>query len=149
MKTLVTIIALSAATVFSAQAQDTQKAPKKAPQSTQAQSQQTPADQAKAQTDRMTRDFNLSADQSKKLMERNKTYYSDVASMSKKDVAERDAMMKKSSTKYDSDLKNILDESQYKRYSTMKDDYMMDMKTKQMDEAPMKKDMKRDDNMKK
>lgn len=144
MKTLVTIIALSAATVFSAQAQDTQKANKKAVQTVQAQPQQTPGDQAKAQTDRMTRDFNLTAEQSKKLMERNKTYYTDVAKMSKKDVADKDAMMKKSMDTYNSDLKNIFDENQYARYSTMKDDYMMDMKTKQMDQAPMKKDMQRD-----
>ncbi|NEN23245.1 hypothetical protein G3O08_06995 [Cryomorpha ignava] len=149
MKTLVTIIALSAATVFSAQAQDTQRANKKAVHNVQEQPQQTPADQAKAQTDRMTRDLNLTAEQSKQLMERNTTYYSDVANMSKKDVAERDAMMSKSMDKYDSDLQNIFDDTQYERYSTMKDDYMMDMKSNQMDQAPMNKDMKRDDNMRK
>ena len=145
MKTLVTIIALSAATVFSAQAQDTQKANKKAVQTEQTQPQQTAADMAKTQTERMTRDFKLTADQSKKLMERNKTYYTEVADMSKKDVADKEAMMSKTTENYNNDLKNILDKGQYERYSSMKADYMMGTKTKQMDQAPMKKDMQRDD----
>lgn len=142
MKTLVTIIALSVATVFSAQAQETKKATKSATQTTQERTtQQNPAEQAKAHTDRMTRDLNLSAEQSKKLLERNTAYYTEVNKLSTKDATERASLMERASTKYDSDIKNMLDEAQYQKYSTMKEDYMRNMKTSQLEKAPTNKDM--------
>jgi len=149
MKTLVTIIVLSVATVFSAQAQDTRKANKKATQTTQEQTQQNPAERAKAHTDRMTRDLNLSAEQSRKLLDRNTAYYSELNNMSSKDANERNSMMERASTKYDSDIKNILDDAQYEKYSTMKDDYMQNINNRGLDQAPTNKNMKRDDNMRK
>src|SRR5690554_7768915 len=149
MKTLVTIIALSVATVFSAQAQETKKATKSATQTTQERTtQQNPADQAKAHTDRMTRDLNLSAEQSKRLLDRNTAYYTEVNKMGNTEGAERNSMMERASTTYDSDIKGILDDTQYERYSTMKDDYMKNMNNKQ-NQAPMNQDMKRDDNKRK
>lgn len=142
MKTLVTIIALCVATVFSAQAQETKKATKSATQTTQERTtQQNPAEQAKTHTDRMTRDLNLSAEQSKKLLERNKAYYTEVNKLSTKDATERASLMERASTKYDSDIKNMLDEAQYQKYSTMKEDYMRNMKTSQLEKAPTNKDM--------
>src|SRR5690554_4278621 len=100
MKTLVTIIALSAATVFSAQAQETQRTNNKAVNTVQDQQRQTPAERAKTHTERMTRDLNLSAEQSQELMERNRAYYTEVASLNKKDAADREAMINKQADKY-------------------------------------------------
>ena len=78
-------------------------------------------------------------------MDQNKTYYMDVANMSKKEGADKDAMMKKSMDKYNSDLKNILDKTQYERYSSMNADYMIGTKNKQMEQAPANKDMQREE----
>lgn len=143
MKTLVTIIALSAATVFSAQAQDTQRANKSAVKTVQEQPQQNPSEQAKDLTNRMALDLGLDADQSKKLMDRNKSYFTAVADANKKDVAERSAMMQKAADKYDGEIKRILNENQYAKYATMKEDYLMSMKTNQMETVPANKDMQR------
>lgn len=127
MKTLFTALVLCVATIFSAGAQDIQKTDRQSreAQSVKQQPEQSPDAQAKALTDRMTRELNLSADQSKKVMEQNKKYFSNMATEAKKNMKEADmqSMHKKSMDDYDAHLKKILNEDQYKRYTSMKSDY--------------------------
>lgn len=132
MKTLITTIALSIALVFSAQAQDTKKMDKRVDTQSSVK-EQPPQDamaQAKKQTEAMVRDLNLTADQSKKVMKENQKLYADISSLKARDVEgeKMDAMMNKSVDAYDKAMKNVLKKEQYKRFSSMKSDYVKQMK---------------------
>ena len=149
MKTLVTIFALSAATIFTTQAQDTRKAPKEDMRMEKTQPQNDMSQQVKMHTDRMTKDLELNANQRERLMAENKVLYADMASLEsqKADAVEMKKMKEKSVARYDAKVKDILDDDQYKKYTEMKGDYMnnmhpnKDMKTKK--EMDMKEDMRR------
>lgn len=130
MKTLLAVIALSVATVFSAQAQTNKTNEHQMDTKTMKdQPKQDMSAQIKTQTDRMTKDLNLTEDQAKKVMEQNRMYYSDMSKTNTKDMKATDmqAMQKKSADKYDAAMKRILKDDQYKKYESMKASYMKEM----------------------
>lgn len=134
MKTLVTIMALFLATAFSANAQAQKKTPKSTPQVSQASKQQPQADlskQVQMQTDRMTRELELSPEQTQEIMSENKTLYSNMHSISSENVNSEDYenMSSRTMDNYDANLQDILDEGQYKKYQTMKSEYMKGFST--------------------
>ncbi len=133
MKILVTVFALSAATIFSAQAQDTRKAPKAENRMEQVEPEQDMTKQVKMHTDKMTKDLGLNADQSKRLMEENKTLYANMANMHMEN-GDSEAMTKRAVAKYDAKVKDILNADQYKKYTGMKSEYMKDVHHEKMDE---------------
>lgn len=148
MKTLLAVIALSFATVFSAQAQTTKSTDKTMDTKTmKEQPQQDMSAQIKTHTDRMTKDLNLTADQTKEVMAQNKTLYGDMSRMKDMKEADMPAMKKKSTDKYDAAMKRILKDDQYKKYSSMKDMYMKDMSSSDMSRDHMNDNM--DNHMKK
>lgn len=147
MKTLLAVIALSVATVFSAQAQDHQKMDSKMDhKSMNTEPQQDMSAQIKMHTDRMTKDLNLTADQSNQVMEQNKMLYKDMSDMKMKDMKEADmqAMKTKSMDRYDAGMKRILKDDQYKKYSSMKASYMKSMSSPVMSHDNMDNDMEKD-----
>ena len=128
MKTIVTIMALSLATAFSANAQTGKKVDKTATQTqaTKSQPQQDLSKQVQLQTDRMTRELELTPEQAEEVMSENKALYSDMHSMSMDNLNAQDQerMSTRTIDNYDSNLESILDEGQYKRYQSMKAEYM-------------------------
>lgn len=150
MKTLVTIIVLSLATAFSAHAQVNKKAAKSATQTTKAQPQQDLTKQVQTQTERMTKDLELSPEQAQKVMSENKILYANMHSLTTEKVnsADYEKMSSRTMENYDTNLQNVLDESQYRKYQTMKGEYMKGFNSSKVSE--MRKtdnEMKKTDNM--
>ena len=143
MKTIVTIIALSLATAFSVNAQVNKKATKSETQTSKVQPPQDMNKQIQNQTERMTEELDLSPEQVDQVMSENKTLYSNMSSLTTEKVSSEDykKMSSKTIANYDSNLKNILDESQYQTYQNMKSKYMKDFNLPKASEAKNKEAM--------
>ncbi len=130
MKTLVTVIALSLATAFSANAQVNQPMNNKV----HVASQQEMTKQVKAHTNRMTTDLTLSADQQARVMELNNNLYTDMSTAYGQNLKseDMDAIRTRSLDRYNSSLEQILDENQYTKYSSLEQQYMSDMESTRM-----------------
>lgn len=130
MKTLITFLAISLVTLFSAHAQVAKKTEVSATQTT-AQSQQEISKQAQDQALQMTRDLDLSPEQVDRVMAVTKTLYSNISSLRETDTSSEDYKKRLSGTitNYDSHLKNILDEAQYGTYQNMKPEYLKGLDT--------------------
>ena len=141
MKTLVTIMALSLATAFSANAQTTKKVEKSTTETNKVQPQQDLYKQIQTQTERMTKDLDLSAEQVDQVMSENKMLYSNMNSIAVEDVNSADytSASNRAMANYDKNLKNILDESQYGTYQNMKADYMKGFNTNKATKVSQKK----------
>lgn len=126
MKTLVTIMALFLATAFSLHAQVDKKEQKSVIQKTQVQPQQDLSEQVKNQTERMTKDLELTPEQAEEVMSENKTLYSEMFYMNSKEEnsSDQDRMSSRTMDSYDANLQEILDDSQFKKYQSLKADYM-------------------------
>ncbi len=147
MKTLLIVMALSVATVFSAQAQ-TNKSLQKASdvKSVKSDPQQDVTKQARTLTEKMTRDLELTTEQSKQVLAQNKELYTEMADNKMKSMDDSDmhAMKNKSMDQYNSAMKRILKEDQYKKYISMKDTYMNYMDSPEMPGKDMDNDMDKD-----
>src|SRR5690554_5174896 len=126
MKTLVTIMALFLATAFSLHAQVDKKEQKSVIQRTQVQPQQDLSEQVKNQTERMTKDLELTPEQAEEVMSENKTLYSEMFYMNSKEEnsSDQDRMSSRTMDSYDANLQEILDDSQFKKYQSLKAEYM-------------------------
>src|SRR5690554_155828 len=131
MKTLITILALSLAIVFSANAQVDKKADKNKTQSSKVQPEQDLTQQIESRTDQMTKDLNLTPDQVDRIRTENRMLYSNMHSIATYDVNGPD--YKDGSTRvmdsYDANIRDILNEDQYRTYQNMKSGYMKDFHT--------------------
>lgn len=127
MKTLLMTLALGSV-MMSVQAQTTQ--------STNVTHKEQPADQiqaqAKQQTERMVKDLQLSADQSNQVLQANTILYKEYGGMTAMtDKKEMESYKTKVWDRYDKSLKDILSQSQFEKYTSMKGTYESNFSTKQ------------------
>jgi Spy/CpxP family protein refolding chaperone len=126
MKTLIATFVLSIATVFAVNAQTTKDEKKDMSAETmETQPERTVEDRAQMRTGMMAKDLDLNDEQRQNLMEQNERYYSDYDRMNSRDMeaADRKDMRTRSMNDYDENMKEIMDEKQYKDYSSMKNEY--------------------------
>ncbi len=137
MKTAITTLAFGLALVFSASAQETKtKTTPKAEKSVETRSSQERMDKTnmdqnnqvervRAHVDRMSTDFNLTKDQKTRLEQ----HYMNVAKEQqtvgnvKEADADRVKINEKTKARYNSEIREILNEKQYAEYLERKDDY--------------------------
>ncbi len=127
MKTLIAAVLFSSATILSATAQtDRNQTPTQTPGQTQTHPQnpnRATDNNVQSHTDRMAKDLNLNEDQKRRLHEHNNTRHQNSQQLNQMTGEDRTRMQKSQSDQYDKNLREILDENQYKQYESRRTDY--------------------------